>query len=716
MSWKQADLILISALVLILSVLIIPVPTQLLDVLLVTAICAGVLVLFLAIQIKEPLEMSSFPSLLLILTLFRLSLNVATTRQILLTGYAGHVIQAFGDFVVGGNFIVGAVIFIILIIINFSVITKGSGRIAEVAARFTLDALPGKQMSIDADLNAGLIDEQTAIKRRETLSREADFFGAMDGASKFVRGDAVAGLIITAINLGGGFAVGMLQQGLTAGESIRRYSLLTIGDGLVSQIPALVISTAAGMLVTRAAAEENLGTEIGKQLFGKPRPLMITGAISGLMALVPGLPFMPFMIMGGALAYAGYVMKQKNATAVLPEESPKTGAIGGGKASGAVGVKEGQKSAGQLPAATSQFKQALTVSALDLEIGFGLVPLVDREQGGKLIERIGMVRSQIAEEMGLVIPPVNVRDNVNLKNVEYSVKIRGLEVARDSVRPGMLLAINPGAEVQLEGSIPVREPAFGFQAFWIPENRREGAEAKGLTIVDAASVITTHLAEIVKRHAADILSRQNVSELVEQLKESNSAVVQELIPSKMSVGGVHRVLQGLLRERVSVRDLAVILEVLADNAGRTQDVNLLAELCRKTLGGHICRDYISTSGTLNAIGVSPQLEDILRKHVRREANELGALALDPALAQDVLLKIKAELEAAHRMDVQPVLLCSPVVRPHLRQLIQHDFRDLAVISFAEVPDEIKVNMVSVLMPPDPAAGQQRTGQNEHENP
>lgn len=699
---RQADVMLVSAMVVILAVLIIPVATPLLDLLLVASICFGMLILFLAIQIRKPLDLSSFPSLLLILTLFRLALNVATTRQILLSGYAGRVIEAFGQFVVGGNFVVGAVIFLILVIINFTVITKGSGRIAEVAARFTLDAMPGKQMSIDADLNAGLIDEKTALARREELSREADFFGAMDGASKFVRGDAVAGLIITAINLGGGFAIGMLQQDLTAAEAIRKYSLLTIGDGLLSQIPALIISTAAGMMVTRAASDDNLGAEIGKQMFLHPKPLMVTGAIASLMALVPGLPFLPFVVLGAASLGLGVVLKR--ATPIM-EPAAAIPAPAGGRALAVPGVpgsrvpegKEGAKAA--LPGSPTQFKQALTVSPLDLEIGFGLVPLVDREQGGKLVERIGLVRSQIAEELGLVIPPVNVRDNVNLKNIEYSIRIRGLEVARDTVRPGMLLAINPGPETVFEGAIQVREPAFGFQAFWVPENRREAAEAKGLTVVDCASVITTHLAEIVKKHAADILTRQNVSELIEHIKESHPAVVQELIPGKFSIGGVHRVLQALLRERVSIRDLPLILETVADHVGRTQDPGLLAELCRKTLGGHICRDYLTPNGILNAIGISPALEDLLRKHVRREGNELGSLAMDPAAAQDILGAIRREMEAAHRKEAHPVLLCSPVIRPHVRQLTQHELRDVPVLSYAEVPEDVRVNMLAVVAPP-----------------
>lgn len=717
--WQRADLIMVGALIMILGVMVIPVPTPLLDLLLVLSICSGILILVLTVQLREPLDLSSFPSLLLILTLFRLALNVATTRQILLNGYAGHVIQAFGTFVVGGNFVVGAVIFLILTLINFMVITKGSGRIAEVAARFTLDAMPGKQMSIDADLNAGLIDEKTALTRRERLSREADFFGAMDGASKFVRGDAVAGLVVVFINILGGFAIGMWQQGLTAIQALRTYSILTIGDGLVAQIPALVISTAAGMMVTRAASADNLGTEIRKQIFVHSKPLMITGCVSSLMALVPGLPFLPFMALGGAAVGLGWVLHKREpatATAVAGRDRAASGAkLAAGKAGEKQEIKEGAKPAAALPASAAGFKQVLTVSPMDLEIGFGLVPLVDRAQGGKLIERIGMIRAQIAEDLGLVIPPVNVRDNVNLKNNEYSIRIRGLEVVRGTVRTGSLMAINPGPETQLEGALPTREPAFGFQAFWIPESRRDLAESKGLTVVDCASVITTHVAEIVKRNAADILTRQMVSELVDQVKESHAAVVQELVPAKMNVGGIHRVLQGLLREKVSIRDLPVILETLADQAPRVQDPHLLVEFCRRALGGHICKEHLAPNGSLAVIGVAPQLEDLLRKATRREANEVGSLTLDPAVVHDLFGKLRQALEAAQAADQHPVLLCSPMIRPHLRQLAQHEFRDLAVISFAEVPDDVKVDMLAVLSAPETAEPKQKPESDAHED-
>ena len=690
---RQTDIIMAAALVVVMAVLIVPVPTPLLDLLLVLSVTIGVLIMVLVVQLKEPIEFSSFPSVLLLVTLFRLALNVATTRQILLNAFGGEVIQAFGDFVVGGNYVVGIVIFSILVIINFMVITKGSGRIAEVAARFTLDAMPGKQMSIDADLNQGLIDDKEALRRRRKLTQEADFYGAMDGASKFVRGDAIAGLIITVINISAGFAIGMLQKDMTAVEALAKYTILTVGDGLVQQLPALIISTAAGILVTRAAADADLGTEVASQLFVRPKQMLITGGILSIISLVPGLPFVPFIALGGAVSGFGFMLRKR-----LPPPGATAKAVEGGEPGEQPRVA-GKKKPEALPSGAASLKNVLGVSPMDLEIGFGLVPLVDRNQGGKLIERIGNVRTQMAEEMGIVLPPVNVRDNVNLKNTEYCIKIRGLEAARGTVRPGMLLAIDPSGDVKLEGFSAVREPAFGFTAFWVPEGKREFAESKGLTVVDCSSVITTHLAAIVKRSAADIITRQDVSDLIDQVKEGNTAVVQELIPGKMTIGAIHRVLQGLLRERVAIKDMVVILETLSDNASRTQEPALLVELCRRALGGHIVRDYLMQDGTLKALGLHPDLETMIRKASHREGVAIGALAMDPALAHEVVETVRASVETARRKGLEPVILCSPSVRQQIRQLIQHDFRDLAVLSFAEVPDTVQVDILSMIPAP-----------------
>jgi len=690
--FRHVDFAMAGALVLILGTMLIPVPTPLLDVLLALSIGTGILVLMLTVELRDPLEFSSFPSLLLILTLFRLALNVATTRQILLHAFAGRVIQAFGDFVVGGNFVVGLVVFIILVVINFVVITRGAGRIAEVAARFTLDAMPGKQMSIDADLNQGLIDDKEALRRRRKLSEEADFYGAMDGASKFVRGDAIAGIIITVINIAGGFAIGMLQQGMSASKAISTYTILTVGDGLVAQVPALVVSTSAGILVTRAASDSNLGTQLTKQLMVHPKQLLTSGGILTALAIVPGLPFLPFMLLGGSLGGIGLTLRRR-----MPEHRAATAPAETREQAGGA-LDEQRKPV--VPATAEQLKHVLAVSPMDLEFGFGLIPLVDRKQGGNLVERIGMLRTQVAEEMGVVLPAVNVRDNMNLRSNEYTIDVRGLEVARGTVQPGSLLAIDPSGEVRIEGRTPVKEPAFGFNAWWIAEEEREMAESKGLTIVDVSSVVMTHLTTVVKRNGADILTRQDTSTLVEQLKETNPAVVDELIPNKLTIGKIHRVLQHLLRERVSVRDLGAITEVLADHADKTQDPALLAELCRRILGGRICRDYIGPRGSLGAIGLHPDVESLLRMSTQQGGVGIGVLALDPSLAKALITSLDKELQAARKRGFEPVLLCSPVIRPQLRQLIQHDLNDTAVISSAEIPDNIQVEVLGILPAPE----------------
>ncbi len=688
----RADFVIAIALTVVLAVLIIPVPTALLDIMLVLSIALGVLILILTTQINDPLQLSSFPSLLLLLTLFRLALNVATTRQILLSAFAGNVIQAFGQFVVGGNFVVGIVIFLILVIINFMVITKGSGRIAEVTARFTLDALPGKQMSIDADLSSGLIDEKEAIEQRENLRREADFYGAMDGASKFVRGDAVAGLLITLINIAGGFAVGMLQRDMTAPHALRTYSLLTVGDGLVAQIPALVISTAAGMMVTRAASDDTLGKDVSKQLFLRPKPLLTTGGILVAIALVPGLPFIPFMALGGTLCAVGLTRKEPVAEGQDGDDTNATGSGGNALTAGT-----GNKA---LPAAND--KQPPPVSPMDLEIGFGLVPLVDASQGGQLIERIRLIRSQIAEELGFILPPVNVKDNIQLKNTDYRIKVRGIELARGIVRPGQMMAINPSGTGKLAGFTKVREPAFGFEAYWIPKDKREMAESAGMTVVDDTSVITTHISEEAKRHAADILTRQDVSDMVERIKENHPSVVDELLPNKMTIGKVHRVLQSLLRERVSIRDLPSILETLADQAEATRDVGLLTEHCRRALGASICHNRMNSDGSLSAIGLHPDLEQLIRQHTKRDAAEIGMLVMPPPLAHEVVEQIRKAFKTARAKNAEPVLLCSPLIRPQVRRLTEHEFRDTAVISFAETPDNVKIDILAMAAMPQGA--------------
>ncbi len=684
---NKPDVYMAVVLVAIVGMLIIPLSPFMIDVLLVVSIGISLLILVITTQLEEPLQLSSFPSLLLMVTLFRMALNVATTRQILLSGFGGNIIQAFGDYVVGGNYIVGCVVFLILVVINFMVITKGSGRIAEVAARFTLDAMPGKQMSIDADLNSGLIDEKTAIERRKKLSRESDFFGAMDGASKFVRGDAVAGIIITLINVIGGFAVGMLQRGMSAGDALSHYTLLTIGDGLVTQIPALIISTSAGMIVTRAASDRTLGMEVGSQLFMRAKPMMITGCLLGSTALLPGMPFVPFMLLGAVVGATGYGVMKSGLETKVKDQATQQKVVGAGKEGGKQGLLTGGE------------KKIPGISLVDLEIGFGLVQFVDNREGGKLIDRIAMVRGQLAEELGMILPPVNVRDNIKLKNTEYSIRIRGLEVARGFVRPGQWLAINPGNAPAMEGLLPVKEPAFGFDAYWLPSEKKDFAEGKGYTVVDCTSVITTHLAEMAKRAAADILTRQDVSNMIDQVKETAPSVVQELVPAKFPVGGIHRVLQRLLAERVSIRDLPLILESISDHIARTQDPVLLSEFCRKALGGHICLSYVGADGTMAGLSVHPNLETLVKKSVRREGNDAGMLIMDPSLAKAIVDIIKTTVQSARSQGLEPAILCSPIIRVHLRHLIEHELSSTPVISFAEVPDAVSVNMIGFVQAP-----------------
>ncbi len=693
---RKSDIVTSLVLLLVLAVMFIPIPTPLLDLLLVINIAVSILMLVYIISIKDPLEFSSFPTVLLMVTLMRLSVNVSSTRQILLNAFAGDVIESFGDFVAGGNYLVGLVIFAIIVVINFKVITKGSGRIAEVAARFTLDALPGKQMSVDADLNQGIIDEKEAVARREKLVKETDFYGAMDGASKFVSGDAMAGLIIIVINIIAGFAIGMSQKGMGAGEALSRYTILTIGDGLVSQIPALVISTAAGILVTRSTSDGDLGSEVKNQLFCRPRPLLLTGGMLIVAGLVPGLPFFPFLLVGGASGGMGYALlvQQKRAVAE-PHRAANhpSGQLDAGAAgtSAAAALKPAEPTA-------KAYKEILSVASMELKVGFGLVCLVDREQGGNLIDRIGNVRHQLAEEMGIVIPPVNVQDDMGQGRNEYRVLVRGLEVASFTMVSGSLLAIDPSGEVELEGFEKTEDPSFGFDAYWVPESRRSVAEGRGLTLVDLASVITTHLSTLVRAHAADLLGRQDASDLIDQIKERHKAVVEELIPNKLEIGSVHRVLQELLKEQVSIRDLPVILETLADNASQTKDIGLLTELCRHALGGTITQPYLTREGTLKAIGLHPDLERLLKE----SGSAIGAtttLRMDPELARRVLDHMVQAVGAVRKAGAEPVLIASPAVRRLAKQLAQCEMKNLPVLSLGEVPEWVAVDIVNMISVP-----------------
>jgi flagellar biosynthesis protein FlhA len=657
---KQRDLIVVLGVVSIILVLIIPLPVFLLDSLLSISLCIGLIVLLTTMYNKEALDFSVFPSLLLTVTLFRLALNVATTRLILGQGYAGKVVEVFGTFVTGGNPLVGFIIFLIIVLIQFIVITKGSGRIAEVAARFTLDAMPGKQMAIDADLNSGLINEEQAKTRRAKISQEADFYGAMDGASKFVRGDAVAGIIIVLINIIGGFVVGVMQQGLTFQDSLLTFTRLTIGDGLVTQIPALMISTGAGILVSRAASKENLGFEITTQLFSNPRILSVASGVMLFFAFIPGFRKIPFILLAigaGAIAFNEFMREKRDrqkAIAVKP-------------------VPKGEEKA----------EDYLHVDAMELEIGYGLIPLVDVSQGGDVLDRITMIRRQLATELGIIIPPIRIRDNIQLKPNEYRIKIRTTPVGKGELMSGAYLAMDPGAVQKKVRGIETVEPAFGLPALWITESQKESAELSGYTVVELPAVLATHITEIIKRHSHELLTRQDVKNLIDNLKEHNAAVVEELIPGILSPGETHKVLQNLLRERVSIRDLSLILETLADVAPKNKNPEILTEYVRNALAPQICATYRDENNTIPVITLDPNLEAKLEGSMHE--TETGfRLTLSPQDATKILEKVGSQIEKSKTKNEIPIIICSPTIRSQMKRLVESTYRDLVVLSYNEI--------------------------------
>ncbi len=671
---EGSDLALAGAVVGVLGIMILPLPRFVLDILLSFNLTASVVILLMALYTVRQLDFSIFPALLLITTLFRLSLNVASTRLVLLHGHegthaAGRVIESFGNFVVGGNYVVGFVVFCILVVINFVVITKGAGRIAEVAARFTLDAMPGKQMSIDADLNAGLIDEKEARRRRAEISQESEFYGAMDGASKFVRGEAVAGLVIMLINILGGLTVGVLQQGLGIAAAARNYTLLTIGDGLVSQVPALIVSTAAGLIVSRAASEASMGKEFAKQFSAQPRAMSVAGAVVLGLGLVPGLPTLPFLLLGGSVGVLSYFM----------EKSRKVHR-----------EKETEKLKSPAPRKTPEAIDALPpVDVLGLEVGYGLIPLVDEEQNGELLERIRSIRRQFAQEMGVIVPPLHVRDNLQLKSAGYSILVRGVEMASGELMLGHYLAMDPGGLRRKVDGIETREPAFGLPALWVPAARKDEAQLAGYTVVDLSTVIATHLTEIIRSHAEELLGRQEVQKLLDHLSKSNPKAVEELVPVQLTLGGLQRVLRNLLRERVSVRDLLSIVESLADYAPLTKDPDLLSEYVRQRLARSIVRQYQQTDGTLQVLTVESGLEELVAKNV--EQTEHGSyLSLEPRVAHQILESVGEGAQRFIRLGHEPVLLCSPASRRHLRRLLERHMPSVAVLSHSELPGEVKI--------------------------
>lgn len=689
--FRYGDLWLVGGLLGTVLLLILPVPPFVLDALLAVSIALSLLTMLVILYLKEPSDFTGFPALLLFITLYRLALNVASTRLILLDGYAGHIIEAFGNFVVRGNYVVGLVVFLILVLINFIVITKGAGRIAEVAARFTLDALPGKQLSIDAELNAGLIKEDEARARRRHVEQEADFYGAMDGASKFVRGDAIAAILITVINVLGGFAVGILQKGMTMSEALQRFTLLSVGDGLVSQIPALITSTAAGILVTRATSKTNLGQDLSRQLLYYPRAIAGLSGMMAMMALVPGLPTMPFLMLAcgaGALAYA---LKKHGVTSStsLAAESPAAATEPAAKTSAPASVA---------PSA-DKLETLLAVDALQIELGYGLVGLADTRKGGDLLERVTGVRRTFASEMGVIIPPIRLRDNLQLGANEYCFLLKGDVAARGELMPGHWLAMNAtNAKTTLKG-VPTVEPVFQLPATWVTEVERKNAEIAGHTVVDAASVLVTHLSETIKRRCHEILSRQDVQLLLDTLKQTHPTVVNELIPAQLNVGQVQRVLQNLLAEGISIRNLAGILEKVSDYTSVTKNPDELSEHARRALGGQIAKAYQTENGSLRAITLDPQLEQQIAQGVRQSPTEV-ALVMEPKLARhlmDALSKLVQQMLAAGH---PPVVLCAPQIRLGFRRFFESTFGELAVLSYSELPARVQVQNAAVIPCPE----------------
>jgi flagellar biosynthesis protein FlhA len=678
---NPSDILTAVGVIAMLLLMIFPLPTLLLDMLLSMSITFSLVILLTSLYIKTPLEFSTYPALLLLTTLFRLSLNIASTRLILLhgnegTAAAGQVIKSFGLFVVGGNYFVGFIIFLILVIINFVVITKGSGRIAEVAARFTLDAMPGKQMSIDADLNAGIIDDKEARKRRAKIAQEAEFYGAMDGASKFVRGEAVAGMIIILINIGGGFIIGVFQQNLPLMTAAQTYTILTIGDALVCQIPALINSTAAGLIVSRAASTESMGKELSKQFKVQPQAIGLSAGILFSLGLIPGLPHIPFIVLSVATGFLAHVIskEQKKQDKKKMEDSQKAAVI---------------------PHAPEQVETLLTLDRLELEVGYGLIPLVDEEQNGDLLNRIRSIRRQFAMDLGILIPPLRVRDNLQLKPGEYRILIKGNEVAKGEMMPGYVMALNPGEVKKTVEGIPTKEPVFQLPALWIQEKRKEEAQFAGYTVVDISTIIATNLTEILRTHADELLSRQDVQKLLDRLAQNYPKVVEELVPNILPLGIIQKVLQNLLKERVSIRDLLTILETMADSVSISKDPDILTEYVRQRLARSIVKQYETPEGVLPLITIDQKIEDILREGIQK-ADHGSYLSLEPSLAQKILLSVNQTLEKMAQANYQPIILCSPTIRRHLKRLLDRFLPQVVVLSHNELTTQAKIQSLGTV--------------------
>lgn len=671
------DVLVAVAIIGIIMMMIIPLPTFVLDILLAINLSLSIVILLLTLFTTEVLQLSIFPTLLLVTTLFRLGLNMSSTRLILSQGKAGNIIHAFGSVVVAGNYVVGVILFLIIVIVQFVVITSGAGRVAEVSARFTLDAMPGKQMSIDADLNSGLIDEVTAKEKRLKIQREADFYGAMDGASKFVKGDAIAGLVITVINIIGGIIIGVLMMGKTIGESAATFTILSIGDGLVSQIPALLISTAAGILVTRSGSDESFGAQAVGQLTRLPKVIAITAFILMVFAIAgfPFLVFMPMSVCFGIAAYILYIEAQTSQVKAVEQEQNE--------------IIETEKREPE------NVMNLVSVEPMEIEIGYGLIPLADESAGGDLLQRIASVRRQCAIEMGIVVQPIRIRDNLQLKTNEYVVRIRGTVISKGELMPSMLLCMDPAsADADIQG-IRTVEPTFGLPAVWINKDQREDAEIRGLTVVDPTTVMVTHLTETIKGHAFELLGRQEVKELIDSLKDKFSAVIEELVPDLLTLGEIQKVLRNLLQEKVPIKDMVTILETLADNSRNTKDVELLTEYVRISLGRAITLSFIDDNNIMTVVTLDTTLESLIANNLQKSIHGTFP-ALDPDATGQIFQGIRRVLDSVYFYENQPVILVSPRIRPAFRKLIEMVYPNITVLSLNEIPNNIEIRTEGVV--------------------
>lgn len=676
---KRTDILVGFGIIGIILMIIIPLPPFLLDIMLAINIGLSVLILLMTIFSTSILELSIFPTILLVTTLFRLGLNISSTRLILGQGYAGNVIESFGSFVVGGNYVVGIIIFLIIVIIQFVVITNGSSRVSEVSARFTLDAMPGKQMSIDADLNAGAIDEKTARKRRKELQQEAEFYGSMDGASKFVKGDAIAGIIITTINILAGIVIGVVMLDMDFMESIQTYTRLTIGDGLVSQVPALIISTSAGILVTKVNGDENFSSQLGKQLISIPKAVIMAGIVLVLLGLLPGLPKLSFFTLGAGAIFIGYTLKKEEKEA---EEEALY------EAEAAPTAEESLENA-------EDVSSLLNVEPIEIEIGYGIIPLADESSGGDLLQRIVSVRRQCAIDMGIIVHPIRIRDNLQLNPNQYTIKIKGIPVTTYELMPNMLLCMNPmGMDVDLDG-ISTKEPTFGLDALWIEKDKAEEAELYGFTVVDPTTILVTHLLETIKSKSHELMGRQEVKAIIDATREKYSAVVEELIPDLMTLGEVQKVFQNLLKEKVSIKDRVTILETLADNARNTKDLELLTEYVRMAMSRSICLELIDENNSIVVTTLSMEIENLVANSLQRSVNGTYP-AIDPETTNKIFKGIQSTIESVNFNNNRPIVLVSPKIRAPFRKLVEMVFSNLTILSLNEIPNDVQIKSQGVI--------------------